>query len=146
MINRKPKIKELLDDMIPMQKNMNFRGLNITNMPRITPAQMGVIMFIDKHNSASVKDIATALCTTSSAITQLVNELVDNGYLNRETRLEDHRVVTLTISKKIKGQLKIIKERVIESFIKKFEVLTDREFNQYIALQNKIIKGFSDKK
>ena len=119
MINRKPKIKELLDDMIPMQKNMNFRGLNITNMPRITPAQMGVIMFIDKHNSASVKDIATALCTTSSAITQLVNELVDNGYLNRETRLEDHRVVTLTISKKIKGQLKIIKERVIESFIKK---------------------------
>ena len=144
MKNRKPQIEELLEGMSAMRRNMSFRGLETSKMPRITPSQWGVVMLIGQRGSASIKEVATALHMTSSAVTQLVDGLVENGYVERVERAEDRRLVTLTLSKKTKNQLDKMKGHMVKRFLETFEVLTDDEFDQFCILQKKLSQKFSN--
>jgi DNA-binding MarR family transcriptional regulator len=141
MPSRKQKVEELLADLQSLKRAMTFRMAGSTDIPRITPSQWGVLMFIEERGESTVKDVAKALGITSSAATQLVDGLVSNGYVARETHAEDRRVVTLTLSKKTKAQVDKMKKQGIQKFLRLFEVLNDKEFNQYLALNSKIVRG-----
>ena len=145
MTNRKRQIEELLEGMASMKRNMPFRGIESNKMPRITPSQWGVVMLMGQRGKASIKEVADALHMTSSAVTQLVDGLVENGYVEREERAEDRRGVVLTLSKKTKSQIEKMKGQMVKKFLEVFEVLTDEEFDQFCALQKKISTRFSSK-
>jgi DNA-binding MarR family transcriptional regulator len=140
MKDRKKKVEELLVDLQSLKHAMTFRIAGRANVPRITPSQWGVLMLIKKSGESTVKDVAEALGITSSAATQLVDGLVSSGYLMRETYAEDRRSVKLTLSKKTKTHVDKIKKRGIHKFLKFFEVLNDKEFDQYILLNKKIVE------
>jgi DNA-binding MarR family transcriptional regulator len=125
---------------------MAFSMPRSVKMPRITPSQWGVLMFIEQQGESMIKDVAKALGITSSATTQLVEGLVASGYLMRETHAKDRRTVTLILSKKTKGQVEKMKSRSLQEFLKIFEALNDKEFNQYLLLNKKIVHGFVYKK
>lgn len=125
---------------------MAFRMPGSLNMPRITPSQWGVLMLIEQQGKSTVKDVAKALGVTSSAATQLIDGLVTNEYLVRETSIVDRRTVTLTLSKKSKNQVEKMKKHALEKFLKIFEALNDAEFNQYFTLNKKLIQGSLSKK
>ena len=145
MIDRKQKIGELLEGMRSLRRSMTFRGIGSPAMPRITPSQWGVLMLIEQRGEISVKEAATALRISSSASTQLVDGLVKSNYVERETHTEDRRAVVLTLSKKMKKQVEKMKGQMIQKFLEVFEVLTDKEFNQYCSLHRKILQRFSNK-
>ncbi|MHB0865344.1 MAG: MarR family winged helix-turn-helix transcriptional regulator [Minisyncoccota bacterium] len=121
---------------------MTFRMDVAADIPRITPSQWSVLMFMEERSESTIKDVAQALGITSSAATQLVDGLVSSGYVARETHVEDRRAVTLTLPKKTKTQVKKMKERGIQKFLEIFQVLSDEEFDQYLALNKKIVRGF----
>ena len=146
MKDRKQQIEELLEGMASMRRNMPFRGIESNKMPRITPSQWGVVMLIGQRGKVSMKEVAKTLHMTSSAVTQLVDGLVVNGYVEREESAEDRRTVMLTLTKKTKNQVAKMKEHMVKRFLEVFEVLTDEEFDQFCALQKKISQKFSAKK
>lgn len=146
MKNRKPKIEELLEGMSSMRRNMPFRSIGSSKMPRITPSQWNVVMLIGQRDRVSMKEAADALHMTGSAVTQLVDGLVENGYVKREESAEDRRTVMLVLSKKTKNRVAKMKENMVKRFLEVFEVLTDAEFDQFCALQKKISQRFSSKK
>lgn len=146
MINRKEKVEELLADLQSLRRAMTFRMAGPANTPRITPSQWGVLMLIEERGESAVKDVAKALGITSSAATQLVDGLVSNGYVVRKMHAEDRRTVTLTLSKKTRTQVDRTKRQGLQKLLKFFEVLSDREFNQYFALNKKIVRGSLSKK
>ena len=79
--------------------------------------------------------------------TQLVDGLVRNGYLARESSPEDRRIVTLTLSKKSKSRIEQMKKQAIQKFLKIFEMLNEGEFDQYhLALNKKIVRGVRNPK
>ncbi len=142
MISRKQKVEELLTDLHSLRRAVAFRMNGSAHGPRVTPAQWSALMRIEQRKGSTVKDVAETLGITSSAATQLVDGLVASGYLVREPRVEDRRSVILTLSKKSRGQVDRMKRHALQKFLKVFKVLSDAEFNQYIALNKKIVQGF----
>ena len=141
MTNRKQKIEELLADLQSLRRTMTFRVAGSAKAPRITPSQWGVLMLVEQRGESTVKDVARALGMTSSAATQLVDGLVRSRYLMRETYAKDRRTVTLTLSKKTKAQVDKMKKQALQRFLRIFAVLNDTEFNQFFALNKKIVQG-----
>lgn len=142
MINRKQKVEEFLIDLQSLKRAVAFRMAGPAKIPRITPSQCGVLMIIEGSVESTVKDVAKSLGITSSAATQLVDGLVNSGYLIRKTSNLDRRIVKLTLSKKTKTQVDKMKKEGIQKFLKVFEVLSNKEFNQYIILNKKIVERF----
>jgi DNA-binding MarR family transcriptional regulator len=140
MANRKEKTKELMEGFQALRRTVAFKMPESANMPRITPAQWGALMMIEHDGESTVKDVAKALAITSSAATQLVDGLVESGYVKREEHAEDRRRMTLMLSQKTKKQIEKMKKQATRQFLKFFEVLDDREFDQLILLHKKIFE------
>ena len=145
MATRKQKVEELLADLQSLRRTMVFRMPISATMPRVTPSQWGVLMLIEQQGSGTVKDLARALGVTSSAATQLVDGLVSSRYLMRKPSAEDRRTIQLTLSQKSKTQVEKMKKQALQKFLKLFEVLNDKEFDQYLLLNKKIVEKFSKK-
>lgn len=141
MTNRKEKFEEFLKGFQSLRRTMAFKPVGPQKMPRITPSQWGVLMLLQERD-ASVKDVAESLQVSSSAATQLVDGLVKSGYVQRDEHAEDRRAVALTLTKKTKEHIETMKSHASAKFLKMFEGLNDKEFNQYVALNRKIISTF----
>lgn len=145
MATREQKIKELLEDFHSLKRQATLRFAKGAVLPRVTPSQWGALLLIEQHGDSSVKAVAEALCVTSSAATQLVEGLVASGYVARRVNPKDRRTVSLALSKKAKTQVEKMKKQAVQKFLKLFEALDDKEFNQYLVLNKKIVDSFSKK-
>lgn len=141
MTTRKQKIEELMESFKSLRRSMAFRPIGSAKMPRITPSQWGVLLLIGHRGESTVTDIAKSLGTSRSAATQLIDGLVANGHVEREEHAEDRRRVALTLSPKTKKQVEKMKKQSVEQFLTFFEALDDKEFDQYIALNKKIVEN-----
>ena len=140
MNKRKQKVEELIRNFQPLRHAMTLPTTQYECIPRITSSQWGVLMFVEQFGESTVKDVAKSLCITSSAATQLIDKLVTSGYVVREMHTQDRRAVTLTLSKKTKIRVNKMKKEVLQKFLKFFEVLNDKELDQYILLNKKIVE------
>lgn len=111
----------------------------------ITPSQGFVLRFVGENNSANVKAIAQALNITSSAATQLIDGLVEKGYLIRKGNPDDRRVIALSLSEKAKKLFKEFKEQRLQKMLELFDPLTDEELVQYTTLNKKIVGNITNK-
>jgi DNA-binding MarR family transcriptional regulator len=141
MTSRKQKVEALLSDLQSLRRTMASRMAGSSTIPQVTPSQWGVLMLLEQRGSCTVKDVATSLGISSSAATQLVDGLVASGYLTRKADATDRRAVVLSLSKKSKTQVERMKKHALQRFLKIFEVLNDAEFNQYFALNKKLVQG-----
>jgi DNA-binding MarR family transcriptional regulator len=146
MTDRKKKVEDLLTDLRSLRRAMTLQSPKSGKSPRITPSQWGVLMVVEQHGRCTVKSVSEALGISSSAATQLVDGLSTNGYLKRETSSEDRRTVMLVLSKKSEQQMRNMKAQALRKFLKLFEVLSDREFDRYFALNKKIVNASFSKK
>jgi len=112
----------------------------------ITPSQGFVLRFVAENKSTNTKAIAQALHITSSAATQLIDGLVDKGYLNRKGSPNDRRVISLSLSEKAKTLFKKFQEQGLEKMTELFNALTDEELTQYALLNKKITDSIINKK
>ncbi len=138
MANRKKVIEELLQSIHAMRHKLMV-GYSCKKEVAITPSQGCVLRFVAVNGSANVKAIAQALNITSSAATQLIDALVINGYLVRRSSRDDRRVSALSLSQKAHKLFKEFKEHGVQKMTELFDVLTDKELEEYAQLNKKII-------
>ena len=96
---------------------------------------------ICRGDATSVTELAEQLSVSSSAATQVVNELVRKGYVLRHTDPSDRRKTRLSLSAGANKELVRMKREMISRFEKLYAALSDSEFKTYLALQEKIMKG-----
>lgn len=142
MQTRTQQVAELIEWFQLLKRKMVCPGMVATKMPRVTPAQMNVLMYLRRNTQGTVKEVAQALTISSSAATQLIDELVENSYVLREVFSSDRRAVTLTLSKKSKILAEKIEGQMLTNSVEMFTALTDTEFEHYIALTKKMIQSF----
>lgn len=145
MINRKETIESLIQNMHAMRHKLMVGYTSSKKTVVITPSQGFVLRFVAECKSANVKAISQALHTSSSAATQLIDGLVDKGYLIRNTKSDDRRVVSLSLSEKAKKLFKEFKEQGLQRMTELFNSLTDKELDQYAKLNKKIVEGMLKK-
>jgi DNA-binding MarR family transcriptional regulator len=140
-MNRAEHIQELEKGFYAIQQKMLAKRQFSIGINHITFSQWRVLEKIDRNGKATIKEIHTDLGITSSAASQLVNELVRKKYVTRKTDPNDHRVSEVTLTPRMKLFLKKLKAENLKRMIELFEALTDREFTHYIELHTKIIKS-----
>lgn len=145
MTDRKEIIEGLLRN-IHVMKHKLMVGYTSKKSLLITPSQGFVLRFVAENKLSNTKAIAQTLHISSSAATQLIDGLVEKGYLTRTASADDRRVMSLSLSKKAKTLFKKFKEHGLEKMTGLFSALTDKELAQYAALSKKITDSILNKK
>jgi DNA-binding MarR family transcriptional regulator len=144
MLKRQEIIEDLLQSMHAMRLKLMV-GYSAKKEMLITPSQGFVLRFVAENKDVNVKAIARALHISSSAATQLIDGLVDKGYLVRTDNPADRRAITLSLSTKAKKLFKEFKKQGLQKMMQLFSILTDAELAQYASLNKKITSNLTNK-
>ncbi len=139
MVDRKKIIEEILNNFYTLRQRMKEKAVKQVGEKGITQSQWFVLGIIEQGTGEKIKDISCLLEMSSSAVTQLVDGLVHNGFVIRQTDKKDRRSVKLTLSPKGKKKIQAMKDKRISGIVELFESLSDEELNTYLALHKKII-------
>ncbi|MCR4278971.1 MAG: MarR family transcriptional regulator [bacterium] len=145
MKSRKKIIEHLMQDLYAMRRNLAV-GFSATKKRSITPSQGCVLRYIAKNEQINVKAIAQKLDISSSAVTQLIDGLVEKGYVSRSNHSEDRRVVTVCLTAKANKLFEEFKAQGLKKMTILFDVLSDDELARYAELHAKIVAGIAQKK
>ncbi len=104
------------------------------------PAQVRILYFVKHRGSVTVKDIADVMGATSSAATQLVESMVKVGFLERKHDARDRRKVHVGLSDKGKAKFQKFRKDHLAWVRKLLSPLSDRELEQLIAIQKKVMR------
>lgn len=102
------------------------------------PAQVGLLHFVQQNGTATMKDIAGALGTTHSAVTQLIEGIVKAGYLVRIRDQRDRRIIHLKLSTKGTSKFEQFRKGHFAMMRSLLTPLTDREIATLIVIQKKM--------
>lgn len=140
MTDQKKQIEEIIKCMHAIRRKLASEGgyFKGAGAKRITPSQWYVLLMAERNKNIGVKEIAGLIGITSSAATQLINELVKKGYLIRKGKLEDRRALNIILSDKSKKQIRFMKKEGLKKLIMIFGVLSDNELKAYCQLNKKI--------
>jgi DNA-binding MarR family transcriptional regulator len=105
-------------------------------------AQMGVMFVLLNHKAQGIKELAAQFDISSSAATQLVNGMVEEGLLVRTESKEDRRSVQIDLTPKGKKKLAAAKEARTKMMAAMFEQLSEHELEQFLKLQQKMSDHF----
>ncbi len=146
MLNRTKFIQELLEGFYIIQQKMLAKKSPIEGICHVTFSQWRVLEIVSRQPSATIKEIHTFLGITSSATTQLVNELVKKKYVIRNMDSNDKRISSIRLSPKTKDFLQTLKDQNLKNAVEMFQALSDKEFVHYIDLNKKIITNITHAK
>jgi len=140
MLTRKQLIEEIAADFHAIKNKMHGSMMN-GQKGNITYAQQFALLVISQTKGQGIKEISKMLYTSSSAATQLVNELVRQKLVTRKTNVQDRRALDLTISKKGQAQITLLKKMHQKMMASLFLPLTDKELGHFMVLNKKILNN-----
>jgi DNA-binding MarR family transcriptional regulator len=103
----------------------------------LSHSQIGMLFMIHHHREANVKKISEHLGVTKSAITQLLDPLVTNGFIERQNDVSDRRIVRFSLTGKGKKVLKEINKLKFSGLRSALDNLSDKELEQLAKLHQK---------
>ncbi len=131
-------LQNLVQRMMSVMRHVRHPGPPPGEAP-LSPPQANLLFSVaHKRNGVSVKDLAEITGVTPGAITQFADTLVHKGLVTREQDPDDRRVVRLKVTALARERFEKFRQEHLSSFCKIFEVLTDEEIKQLIALMEKI--------
>lgn len=145
MQQRKKLIEDILSSIHAFGQRCKTKPELSGQKPQITHSQWYVLSIIEHSKSVSVKEIAQILGISPSAITQLVDGLVDSEIVTRSENPTDRRTTQLSLSTKGLKQIQTIKKEKMEVFATLFEALSDSELTTYHRLQQKLLKQINSR-
>lgn len=139
MKNRKKLIEEIMANFHAMRNKMHTRVMQPMSKNRITHSQIFVLAIIEQHHNIGLKEISKMLNISSSAATQLVEGLVENGYVVRKSDSKDRRALQLNLSVIGRKHIAELKNKRIKIIATLFDSLSDEELETYLKLHKKIL-------
>ena len=130
-------MQTLVQRMMSVMRHVRHGGL--PPEPMLSPPLLHLLFAIAKGKEGiSMKELAEGASVTPGAITQFVDALVERGLVAREGDPNDRRIVRLKLTELAKNQFEKFRNEHLESMRRVFEVLSDDEIKQLIALITKI--------
>lgn len=137
-MNRDKLIEEIVVSMQSLSRKMLSGKYSALTKPIVNHSQFAILNIVESNDRSTIKTIAEMLEISSSAATQLVNELVSKKYLIRKTDSLDKRVTIVNLSSKAKKNLHKLRDQYIQLMKEHLSVFTDTEFKQYVTLIKKL--------
>jgi DNA-binding MarR family transcriptional regulator len=136
---------ELVQEIIETLNRCQKAGANPTAWRKLglSHSQVGMLFMVLHHSDANVKQISEYLGVTKSAITQLLDPLVANEFIERQNDPIDRRIVRLKITDKGKKAVKEIIKLKFSGLRAALDNLSDTELEQLAKLHRKAAKNIS---
>jgi len=104
-----------------------------------------MVLHIIYHNEGiGIKELSHMLGTSSSAATQLVDNMVKKGTLVSEKSLEDRRALKIRLAKNTKELIETTKTQTYQKIYTFFDILTDEELQQLSELSKKVTNNIME--
>jgi DNA-binding MarR family transcriptional regulator len=134
---REDLMQTLIQRMMSIMRHVHHSS--IPSEPPLSPPQVHLLFSIaSKQEGISVKGLAERTSVTPGAITQFVDGLVEMGLVMREGDPNDRRIVRLKLTELAKSQFEHFRKDYLTSASRVFDVLSNDEIKQLIALFDKI--------
>jgi DNA-binding MarR family transcriptional regulator len=136
--DRKNQVEAFLHSFHAIRHRLLTGGYLLSAKNQIPNSQWMALRVVRQHEGIGVKELSRLLGISSSAATQLVDNLVKKGYLVREQNAEDRRALNIKLTEKTKKLIDTANSRVIGKIYSALEVLTDEELRQYCDMSKKV--------
>jgi DNA-binding MarR family transcriptional regulator len=104
----------------------------------LSRAQVGMLYMLHYHHGASMKKIADYLDVTKSAVTQLVEPLIEKGLVIRQADPKDRRVAVLSLSTKGHKAVRDINQKKMLGIRSALDSLSDKDLGTMATLHAKM--------
>lgn len=101
-----------------------------------------VLGYIKLNQPCIVTDISHFMETTLSAITSLLNKLVELDLVVRDRTEEDRRIVKVSLTPQGEEVIQILSENRKKLMERMMQGLTEQEINQFFRIHNLMIENF----
>lgn len=109
-------------------------------------AQLKFLYFVSTESELTIPRLVEMTKTTPGAVTQIVDGLIEKGFLRREHDQNDKRKVFIRFSTLGKTKFEKMKKLHIKFLQSIFEILTDKELKQMVAIERKLVTNLSTSK
>ena len=127
MFQRKPIIESIVNNLQSIKRVLASGGHTVNKGLGITMTQASVLFLIKHKGTMNVTEIANALGVTKSAATQLIDGLVRQNFVVRETDREDRRVLKINLSDTSRKRIADLRGKTVKMLSTKFDILSDKE-------------------
>ncbi|MFE7934400.1 MarR family winged helix-turn-helix transcriptional regulator [Streptomyces sp. NPDC057456] len=103
--------EELADALVGVQRLLRRRLRAGLTVPRLRGAEVELLRLVEARPGIGVSDAAKELYLAGNSVSTLVNQLVKDGYLVRETDPADRRVARLLLTEPAETRLRAWRER-----------------------------------
>jgi DNA-binding MarR family transcriptional regulator len=145
--NRAKALEEILDTLHLIAKHMKPAKQHESdiNCPVSMP-QMQVLFAVYHNDKITVSELANRLGITPGAITQVVDMLIEQNFIERQKSETDKRTVFVAFTKDGKERFLAMKKEHLARLLPLFDALTDDELQTMVNLQKKIVANMLNPK
>jgi DNA-binding MarR family transcriptional regulator len=139
-MDRAEKIQEVIENIGRLQRAVSPIDWQKSGLSR---AQVSMLYMLCYHRGASMKDLASHLEVTKSAITQILEPLIVKGLVKREANPKDRRTAVLSLSP---AGLKTVKKFNLQKMIglrSALDTLDDKELQTLAKLHQKMTNNIN---
>ena len=79
---------------------------------RVTPLQAGVMLYLDRHGAAKLKDVAAALSVMPATASQVMKDLARKRWVTKQRVPHDDRALCLQLSRQGEALVRNITDQV----------------------------------
>lgn len=105
----------------------------------IAPSESQLLQLISDVQPVSFKELAAAMHLTPGAITQLVDSLVDAGYVTRTPSAQDRRMAVVALTPQGSRTIGNLRHKKKEFFAEVVSDLSDDELAVFLNVQRKML-------
>ena len=134
-MSREELIQGIVEDLARCQRpalDAGWKQLGLSH------AQMSMLYLLFYHKQSSVKQIAEYLGISKSAVTQLMDPLVNEGLVQRQPYLKDRRIVHLSLTPDGLATIKKMAKYKFAGLRSRLESLSTAELDSLSSLCRKL--------
>ena len=139
MIDRKQRIGFLMGRFHSLKRLMAPEAHQTASGDCLAHSQWLALHLISENEGIGLKDLAGLLGISSSAATQLVDNLVGKGLLERRPSPDDRRALILSLPEDSRRQVEQVRQERLERLAGLFSALDDAELETLIHIIEKIV-------
>jgi DNA-binding MarR family transcriptional regulator len=138
--------KELLVSLRRIIQAIDLHSKDLKRKFGITGPQLIILQEVSMYQEISVSELAKSVSLSQATVTDIVNRLVANGFIEKERSDQDKRRVMITPLKKCHEILKMAPPPIQETFEGRFLALEHWEQLMLLSSLNRMVQMMSAEK
>lgn len=122
------KIDQIAENLLSIHPLL-FKSISkpLRNQTSITPGGMYILGTLKRHGTLSMTDIGKYLSMPKPHVTVIVDKLIEEGFVERQSDPKDRRIVNILLTEKGSENFESIKLAISENLKFRLSELTDEQ-------------------